>query len=44
VSGVDGLRWTVRFGGAVDPDSPDVRTLTRKFVAQAQAGLAGAGR
>jgi hypothetical protein len=44
VSGVDGLCWTVRFDRSVDPDDPEVRALTRQFVAQGRAGLAGAGQ
>jgi hypothetical protein len=44
VSGADGVRWTVRYDRAEDPDDPELRELTRHFVAQARGGLAGAAQ
>jgi hypothetical protein len=39
VSGVDGVRWTVRYDRPADLDDPEVRELTRQFVAEAGGGV-----
>jgi hypothetical protein len=44
VTGVDGLHWTVRLDPPTDFADAEIRALTSQFVAQARAGLGGAGR
>lgn len=39
VSGVDGLRWTVRFDAGVDAASTEITALTSELVAQARASV-----
>lgn len=39
VSGVDGLRWTVRYDEGVDPSAPGVAEQTAAFVAMARESL-----
>jgi hypothetical protein len=41
VSGVNGLRWTVRYDDGSDPDAPDVADATAALVAEARAGAGG---
>jgi hypothetical protein len=38
VSGVNGLRWTVRYDEGTDRDAPGIADSTAEFVAQAQVG------
>jgi hypothetical protein len=38
VSGVDGLRWTVRFDPGTAAESPEIQAVTRQLVAQGKAG------
>lgn len=38
VSGVNGLRWTVRYDEGADRDTPGVKEATAELVAQARAG------
>jgi hypothetical protein len=44
VSGVDGLRWTVRLDPGTDFADSEIHALTSQFVSQAKAGVGGAGR
>jgi hypothetical protein len=39
VSGIDGLRWTVRYDEGVDPAAPDVAAQTAVLVAQARESI-----
>jgi len=40
VSGRDGLRWSVRFEGAVQSDDPAVRAAVDQFVSESKASIA----
>jgi hypothetical protein len=44
VSGVDGLRWTVRPDPGTDVTDPEISALTSQFVAQGRAATGAAGR
>lgn len=44
VSGVDGLRWTVRLDPETDFADREIRALTSQFVAQARAAVGGTRR
>ncbi len=44
VSGVDGLRWTVRPDPDTDVANPDIQALTSQVVAEGRAAAGGAGR
>ena len=44
VSGVDGLRWMVRFDAGADALDPQARAIAGELVVQAQNGAGGSGR
>jgi len=44
VSGVDGLRWSVRLDPGTDFADGEIAALTSQFVAQARAGTGGAAQ
>jgi hypothetical protein len=41
VSGVNGLRWTVRYDAGSDPGAPGVAETTAELVAEARASIGG---